>query len=226
MKFNLPIPITNAKKVFSSFPFGKTKADSTDNVLPPDPSTSTLSSSPANAPILPTNPIQPFPTHTNLPSSPAPSPLYNNDPLYFLNKEGREISKKLFFHETIPVYLGRQRKNLFYFKLFSGDLIEFCAPKDPYKIDKTGEGEEEEGEGKGSRGRQRKKMASTLYGNSLSGLVLLVSSDLTYKSETCAGTSPPPVYYYFILFILFYYYLFLYIYYMCTLFANQFLQNL
>lgn len=86
------------------------------------------------------------------------------------------------------MYLGRQRKNLFYFKLFSGELIEFCAPKDRYKSGKaSGEGEGEEGEGKGSRVRQRKKMASSLYGNSLSGLVLLVTPDLSYKSETCAG---------------------------------------
>eukprot|EP00026_Physarum_polycephalum_P004602 Phypoly_transcript_04624.p1 GENE.Phypoly_transcript_04624~~Phypoly_transcript_04624.p1 ORF type:complete len:691 (+),score=185.95 Phypoly_transcript_04624:243-2075(+) len=188
LKFNLPIPITNAKKVLAAFPFGKAKTDSMDNVISPDPS---LSSSPANStPFLPStptpSPAHPFPAHTNLPSSPVPSPLYNNDPLYFLNKEGREISKKLFFHETIPVYLGRQRKNLFYFKLFSGELIEFCAPKDPYKTEKAGEDEGEEGEGKGSRARQRKKMASSLYGDSLSGLVLLVSPDLTYKSETCA----------------------------------------
>jgi hypothetical protein len=187
-KFNIQIP-TNAKKVLAAFPFGKGKTDSTD-FIPPD-STTALSSSPASTALPSTPTSQPFPTHSNLPSSPVPSPLYNNDPLYFLNKEAREISNKLFFHETIPVYLGRHRKNLFYFKLFSGELIEFCAPKQRHKIEAGEESEGEEGEGKGSRARQKKKMASSLYGDSLSGLVLLVSPDLSYKSETCSGTPSP-----------------------------------
>jgi len=123
-------------------------------------------------------------TPANFPSSPIPSPLYNNDPLFFHNKEGREVSAHLFFHETIPVYLGRQRKNLFYFKLFSGESIEFCHPI-WRRLPKSGNEKTKEGEEKGSRRRHREKMATSLYGNSLSGTVILVTPDLSYKSQYC-----------------------------------------
>lgn len=126
----------------------------------------------------------------NLPSSPIPSPLYNNDPLYFLNKDAREISSTLFFHETIPIYLGRQRKNLFYYKIFSGETIEFCRSKywKPARIEAKETKGDNKKDGKNARKKYRMRMSTSLYGNLLSGLVLLVSPDLSYKSDHCKGT--------------------------------------